>query len=220
MTLHLDDLRGEELTSIEEYNQNHENQIKGEEAERLKGIFRTPEEVEEDVSKLAEEVNKTIDEDAIYVIGILNGATYFQTDLAVNPNFEPHADSRYIRINRYTGAEAEEGNAEVKEVDDLSVIEGSPVILVDELAETRLTLKYAKRYLEDEYNPSDITTVVYLDKRDRQEADVEIDHLGHIVDGDLWYVGLGMDITEKRGENGEEISLFRNKDYIAVHKPY
>jgi len=91
----------------------------------------------------------------------------------------------------------------VKILKDLSTsIEGRDVILVEDICDSGLTLKYIVDLLARR-NPKSIRICVLLDKKERRQVDISLDYVGFEVP-DKFLVGYGLDYAER----------FRNLPYI------
>ena len=74
-------------------------------------------------------------------------------------------------------------------------IEGRTVIVVEDILDTGLTLKYLLRLLEEK-KPKHLRVVVLLDKVERRIADVHADYVGFIIPNEF-VVGYGLDFDER-----------------------
>ena len=84
---------------------------------------------------------------------------------------------------------------------------GKNVIIVEDIIDTGLTLKYIKEYLSGK-NAKSVRICTLLDKPSRRKCNVDVDYVGFEIE-DLFIVGYGIDCKEK----------YRNLPYIAyVHE--
>ena len=89
---------------------------------------------------------------------------------------------------------------------DLS-IEGEDVLIVEDIIDTGLTLKYLVETLKSR-RPHSVRTITLLDKPSRRVAEISPDYNGFIIP-DRFVVGYGLDYAER----------FRQLPMIAVLKP-
>jgi hypoxanthine phosphoribosyltransferase len=90
---------------------------------------------------------------------------------------------------------------------DLSAnIEGKPVIMVEDILDSGLTLSYLTKYLMQR-KPASIKIATLLDKPARRRAEVRPDYVGFEVP-DAFVVGYGLDYDER----------YRNLPYIGILK--
>ena len=68
----------------------------------------------------------------------------------------------------------------------------SHILIIEDIYDTGETLSQLISYLEDQYNPLDIKTVVMLDKKIEKKSYVEIEWKGSDIE-DTWVYGYGMD---------------------------
>lgn len=79
---------------------------------------------------------------------------------------------------------------------DLDVaIEGRDVIIVEDIVDTGLTLRYLCNLLRQRL-PSSLAVCTLLDKSARREVDVQIDYCGFDIE-DGFVVGYGIDYAQK-----------------------
>jgi hypoxanthine phosphoribosyltransferase len=84
----------------------------------------------------------------------------------------------------------------VKLTKDLDVsIESRTVILVEDILDTGLTLKYLLRLFE-ERRPKHLRSVALLDKVERRIADVKADYVGFPIPN-AFVVGYGLDFDQR-----------------------
>jgi hypoxanthine phosphoribosyltransferase len=85
-------------------------------------------------------------------------------------------------------------------------IEGRDVLVVEDILDTGLTLKYLLRNLASR-KPKSLEVVTLLEKEDKQQVPIECAHVGFTVP-DEFVVGYGLDYAER----------YRNLPYIGVLK--
>ena len=74
-----------------------------------------------------------------------------------------------------------DSTGEVKLIKDLDVsIEGKTIVVVEDILDTGLTLKYLLRLFEEK-KPKQLRVVVLLDKVERRIADVRADYIGFTI---------------------------------------
>ena len=74
-------------------------------------------------------------------------------------------------------------------------IEGSDVLVVEDIVDTGNTLNYLIGIIES-HGPASIRTATLLHKAHRAEVDVNVDYVGFDI-GDEWVVGYGLDYAEE-----------------------
>jgi hypoxanthine phosphoribosyltransferase len=135
------------------------------------------------------------------VVGVLQGAFLFMADLVRAIPVPLNTD--FIGLASYGAGTSSTGVVRLQF--DLSMsIERRPVVIVEDIADTGLTLSYLKRTLEARH-PRSVRLCVLVDKIERRKADLDIDYIGFTIP-DVFVVGYGMDW------NG----LYRNLPHVAV----
>jgi len=135
------------------------------------------------------------------LIGVLQGAVPFIADLMRALPLDVTVD--FLRASSY-GAGTESSGA-VRLLSDLTVdIKGRPVLIVDDIVDTGLTLAMLKRTLEAR-GPLSVRTCVLLDKQGRRQTEIAVDYVGFAIPN-VFVVGYGLDFD----------GLYRNLPYVAT----
>ncbi len=159
------------------------------------------------VRQLAVSVARDLEGEPILLLGVLKGALFFTADLA--RQMPPGADVRidFLAVSSYGNAHQSSG--EVRLLKDTSEsVEGKNVVIVEDIVDNGLTLKYLQDML-GRRNPASVRSCVLLDKPYRRLVDVKIDYAG-LVPPDEFIVGYGLDYQEK----------YRNLPYLARLEPW
>jgi hypoxanthine phosphoribosyltransferase len=140
----------------------------------------------------------------VLLVGILRGAIMFMADLARRLNLPVEMD--FMAISSY--GNATESSGVVRIVKDLNEsIEGRHVLIVEDIIDSGLTLKYLMENLQGRH-PASVAACLLLDKeRDRAKV-IEPAYVGFKIP-DRFVVGYGLDYAQK----------YRNLPYIGVLKP-
>ena len=158
------------------------------------------EEIETKVIELAKKIEMDYKNQEVLIVGVLKGAFVFVSDLVRNINLDLSLD--FIAVSSYGMSTESSGVVKInKDIEmDLS---GKNVIIVEDIIDTGLTLKYIKEYLSGK-NAKSVRICTLLDKPSRRKCNVEVDYVGFEIE-DLFIVGYGIDCKEK----------YRNLPYIA-----
>jgi hypoxanthine phosphoribosyltransferase len=135
------------------------------------------------------------------VVGVLQGAFLFMADLVRAIPREVATD--FIGLASYGDGSSSSGVVRLQ-FDMSQSIERRSVVIVEDIADTGLTLSYLKRALEARH-PRTVRVCVLVDKIERRRADIDIDYVGFTIP-DVFVVGYGMDW---RGS-------YRNLPYVAA----
>jgi hypoxanthine phosphoribosyltransferase len=138
------------------------------------------------------------------MVGVLTGAAVFLADLARQVLLPVELD--FVAISSYGRATRSTG--EVQVLKDLAhPIDGRHVIVVEDIVDTGLTLRYLVEALVAR-RPASVSTCVLLDKPSRRIVEVPVRYRGFEIE-DQFVVGYGLDYA----------GLYRNLPYIGVLAP-
>jgi hypoxanthine phosphoribosyltransferase len=147
--------------------------------------------IENLVAKVARRISADYRNHELVLIGVLKGVFVFLSDLVRCLDIPVQID--FIRVCSYGSDISSCG--EVRLTKDIEVdIEDKDVIIVEDIVDTGLTLKYLVDYLSS-YHPKTIKVCVFIDKHERRETDIAIDYKCHNV-AKGFLVGYGLDYNE------------------------
>ena len=162
------------------------------------------ERIQERVRELGAAISRDYQGKTPLLVGVLRGTVIFLADLM--RAIDIHVNVDFIAISSYGPSTRSSGVVRLlKDLDE--PIEGKHVILVEEIVDTGLTLRYILRNLSTR-RPASLAICALLDKRARRLVDVDITYKGFEIP-DAFVVGYGMDYQQR----------FRNLPYICVLKP-
>jgi len=164
----------------------------------------TAEEIEAKVAQLADEIRRDYEGLNPLVIGVLKGAVFFMADLLKRLPIPCEMD--FMAVSSY-GASTKTSGV-VKIVKDLDhPVEGRHVLLVEDVVDSGLTLKYLLDLLKRR-NALSVKVVALLDKPEGRMVQIEPDYCGFVMPNEF-LVGYGLDYAER----------YRNLPYIGVLRP-
>jgi hypoxanthine phosphoribosyltransferase len=167
----------------------------------VRKVLITEEEVHERVIELGRQITADYEGEAPLFVAILRGAAIFHADLIRQVDLNLKID--FISVSSY-GA-ATESSGQVQLIKDLeSSIEGVHVILVEDIIDTGLTVKYLLRNLLSR-KPASLRICSLLSKPARREVEVPIHYLGFDIP-DEFVIGYGLDFDQR----------FRNLPFIGI----
>ncbi|RHW48945.1 hypoxanthine phosphoribosyltransferase [Lactobacillus bombicola] len=163
---------------------------------------------EDDIHKMCVKLGKQLTQDYAgkqpLVVGALKGAVFFLTDLVREMNVKEEID--FLDVSSY-GNELE-SSGKVDLISDLQTdVKNRDVLIVEDIVDTGLTLKYVKDLLKKRGAKS-VKCCVLLNKETNRRTDVEIEYYGSKV-GNEFVVGYGLDF----------MNFYRNLRFIGVLKP-
>jgi hypoxanthine phosphoribosyltransferase len=137
----------------------------------------------------------------VVLVGVLKGAFTFVADLARAIDLPLAVD--FIGLSSY--GEATESSGIVKITSDVTrPIEGKHVVVVEDIIDTGLTMRYLLDNLATR-RPASVKICALLQKPSRARTKIPIEYLGFTVP-DLFVVGYGLDAAER----------YRNLPFIGV----
>ena len=126
------------------------------------------------------------------LIGILNGAVFFFSDLLREISVPAKID--FIRAASYGSGRISTKSVNV--VKDIEItIRGRHVIIIEDIVDTGRTLSKIVRLL-NEREPASLKICVLINKQERRESEVKIDYCGFQVE-EGFLVGYGLDYDEQ-----------------------
>lgn len=129
------------------------------------------------------------------LVGVLKGSFVFMADLAralERAGAAPRIE--FMRLASY--GQKQESSGEVLLLGDAPRdFEGRPVLLLDDIVDTGLSLSFGKDLLAQR-NASRVWTCALLDKPSRRRVEVEVDFVGFEIP-DVFVVGYGIDFAER-----------------------
>jgi hypoxanthine phosphoribosyltransferase len=148
-----------------------------------------------DIDSLVKQVAHRISADYrnkdLILIGVLKGVFVFLSDLVRCLDIPVQID--FIRVFSYCSDVSP--SEKIHLTKDIEVnIKDKDVLIVEDIVDTGLTLKYLIDYLRS-YHPKTIKVCVFIDKHERREADIAIDYSCHNV-AEGFLVGYGLDYNE------------------------
>jgi hypoxanthine phosphoribosyltransferase len=156
------------------------------------------------IRELASELDDLYGTDTPLMVGVLNGAVAFMTDLMRAMTIPVKID--FMAVSSY-GASTQSSGV-VRILKDLNEeIEGRRVLVVEDIVDSGLTLQYLLDVLERR-NPIDLRVVALLKKEKVAAAEVRVDQVGFAIP-DEFVVGYGLDYAGR----------YRNLPYVAVLDP-
>ncbi len=140
------------------------------------------------IGELAAKINHDYAGKELLVVGILRGAFIFLADLVRRLEMPVVVD--FVAVSSYGQATRSSGVVRImKDVDES--VSGRQLLLVEDIVDTGLTLKYLSDYLRAK-QPADLRICTLLDKLDRRQVDIKPDYNGFTIP-DRYVVGYGLD---------------------------
>ena len=153
------------------------------------------------VAALGGEIAARLPDGALSVVGVLRGAFVFMADLVRAIPRDVRCD--FLGVRSYGAATETSGVVQI--TSDLSLpVAGQHVLLVEDIVDTGLTLRYLLDLLQAQ-GPASLHVCTLLSKPSRRRVDVPLDFVGFEIP-DRFVVGYGLDADQK----------YRSLPYVAV----
>ncbi|MDD2282033.1 MAG: hypoxanthine phosphoribosyltransferase [Eubacteriales bacterium] len=173
-------------------------------ADNLDEVLLSKEEIDEKVKELGKMLAKEYAGKRPLLICVLKGALIFVADLARAMNIPLEVD--FMAVSSYGVSTKSSGVVRI--LKDLETgIEGRHVLIVEDIIDTGLTLKYLIENLKSR-KPASIKICTLLDKPSRRRVQLQPDFSGFEIP-DKFVIGYGLDFSE----------IYRNLPFIGVLKP-
>lgn len=167
-------------------------------------ILITEEEIAKKVNELGAQISRDYEGKNLLLVGVLKGSVVFMADLMRAITIPARID--FMAVSSYGSGTKSSGV--VKIIKDLDTdLHGYDVLIVEDILDSGMTLKYITNLLEQRGTNS-IRIATLLDKPARRKADIKADYFCFDIP-DEFVVGYGLDYDEK----------YRNFPAVGVLKP-
>lgn len=172
---------------------------------KIDKVLFSKEEIAVRVSELGEQISKDYaDKSSLVCVEILQGASIFTADLVRKINYQDLTiDS--MSLSSYGNETKSSGTVRILK-DLKNPIEGKHVLIIEDIIDSGLTMKYLINLLSAQ-NPASIRVCSLL-RKTKSDGVVNIDYYGFMIPDNAFVVGYGLDYAEK----------YRQLDHIATMK--
>ncbi len=166
-------------------------------------VLYTEEVLAKRVEELGAQITKDYEGESLCVVGILKGSNIFTSDLVRKIDLPLRME--FMAVSSYGNQSTSTGAVKILKDIDRS-IENENILIVEDIVDTGLTLKYLKDLLLSR-GPKSVKICSLLDKPERRKEDIKADYVGFNVP-DEFIIGYGIDYAEQ----------YRNLPFIGVLK--
>jgi len=167
----------------------------------LERVLLTEDQIQQRVRELAAEVDRDYAGRPLLLVGVLKGAMMIMADLARELSNPVEID--WMAVSSYGSGRTSSGVVRILKDLDVS-IEGREVLIVEDVLDSGLTLRWLLRSLQAR-QPASLRLLTLLRKPEAVTNQVDVHYLGFDI-GNEFVVGYGLDYNEK----------FRNLRCIGV----
>lgn len=171
--------------------------------EDIKEILMDENKIREKIKELGHNISEEYKGKELVLIGVLKGSVMFMSDLMKEITIPCSMD--FMAVSSYGSSTKSTGVVRILKDLDFE-IEGKDVLIVEDIIDSGVTLKYLIEYLNGR-KPNSLEIVCLLDKPERRKAHIDVKYTGFTVP-DYFLVGYGLDYAEK----------YRNLPYIGILK--
>ncbi|MEO0116874.1 MAG: hypoxanthine phosphoribosyltransferase [candidate division WOR-3 bacterium] len=150
------------------------------------------EEIKKRVKELAKEISSDYKNSVPVLVGILKGSWVFFADLVREMKIPVICD--FISIASYGKKTKSSGRIKL-EKGLREKVKGKEIIIIEDIIDTGLSLKYLLQYLKRK-KPKSIAICALLDKEERREVKIPVKYVGFKVPN-KFIVGYGIDYAER-----------------------
>jgi hypoxanthine phosphoribosyltransferase len=169
----------------------------------IKEVLYSEDELRERVRQMGAKISNDYFGKELIIIGVLKGSVIFMADLLKQITIPCKMD--FMAVSSY--GNSSETSGVVRILKDLDFeIQGKDVLIVEDIIDSGVTLKYLLKYLSGR-KPSSLEIICLLNKPERRKVDIDVKYLGYDVP-DHFLVGYGLDFAEK----------YRNLPYVGILK--
>ncbi|PRY86592.1 hypoxanthine phosphoribosyltransferase [Mongoliibacter ruber] len=149
--------------------------------------FIDSDQLDERVKELGSEISRDFKGTQPVIIGVLNGAFMFLSDLSKSISIP--VEISFVKISSYEG---ENSTGSVKQLFGLEAdIENREVIIVEDIVDTGLSMSHLMGMIRDK-KPKNIHIVTLLHKPEALQKEITLDYIGFNIPN-KFVVGYGLD---------------------------
>ena len=150
------------------------------------------EQIKRRVKELAQQISEEYRDKCPILIGVLNGAFIFLSDLIRELKISCEVD--FVKISSYGGGRVSSGQIKAKKQFD-SHVDGRHILVVEDIADSGRSIKFLENMFEGS-NPASLKFVSFLLKEGNAVVDFKIDYVGFTIPN-KFVVGYGLDDDQK-----------------------
>lgn len=171
----------------------------------IEKVLLSEEQLREIVKRLGSQITEDYKGKKLVLVSVLKGSVIFMADLMREIKVPCTID--FMSVSSYGSGVKTSGVVRIIKDLDTDVVEGSDLLIVEDILDSGVTLEYLIKILSAR-NPNSIRICTLLDKPERRKANVKADYAGAQIP-DAFVVGYGLDYDEK----------YRNLPFVGALKP-
>jgi len=172
--------------------------------DRIEEVLLSGEAIQRRIAELGAQISEDYAGRDVLLVAVLKGAFVLMADLARHIDLPMEFD--FMAVSSYGAATKTSGVVRIlKDLDH--EVAGRHVLLIEDIVDSGLTLKYLLRMLSTR-KPESLEVCALLWKTGVQQVDLDIRYVGFEIPA-VFVVGYGLDYQEQ----------FRNLPYVGTLKP-
>lgn len=171
--------------------------------EDVEKILINEEEIIHKIREMGAQISEDYKGKDLMLVGVLKGSVIFMADLLKNITIPCSMD--FMAVSSYGNSTQTSGVVRILKDLDFE-IEGKDILIVEDIIDSGITLKYLMEYLKGR-KPKSLEIACLLNKPERRKVEIEAKYMGFNVP-DYFLVGYGLDYAEK----------YRNLPYVGILK--
>lgn len=157
-------------------------------------ILLTPEQIQERVKELGEQITKDYKDNPPVIICMLKGAIYFFSDLTRHIKLPITFD--FARLSSYKN---DTSSGEMELISNITTeIKDKDILIVEDIVDSGKTLSYFINLLQEK-QPKSIKICTLLDKKERRQVEINADYVAFNISCGF-VIGYGLDYAENYRE--------------------
>lgn len=169
----------------------------------IERVLLSEEEISGKIRELGSKISEEYKNKDLMLVGVLKGSVPFMAELMKRITIPCEMD--FMAVSSY--GNSTESSGVVRILKDLDFeIENKDVLIIEDIIDSGITLKYLIKYLKAK-NPNSVEIACLLNKPERRQVEIDIKYLGYDVPN-YFLVGYGLDYAEK----------YRNLPYVGILK--
>ena len=172
--------------------------------EDIQQVLISEEQIKARIAELGKQLEQDYAGKEVIFVGVLRGVIIFLSDMIRAVNLPCKID--LLSASSYGAGTSSSGRVVMTK--DVSLdIKGKDVIILEDIIDTGITLKFVKEHLL-EMEPASLKICTLLDKPSRRQERVQADYVGFTIPN-VFVVGFGLDYDDR----------YRNLPFVGVLKP-
>lgn len=166
-------------------------------------VLLTADDIQARIAEIGAELTAAYSGRTPLLVCVLKGSYVFVADLARAIDLPVELD--FIAVSSYGSSTRTSGVVRlVKDLD--SDIAGRDVVLIEDIVDSGLTLRYLRRNLEAR-NPASLAVCTLIARASADIESLDVGYVGFTIADEDWLVGYGLDVGQR----------YRNLAYLAKY---